>query len=735
MLVYGLADNNLEANLLTDLHEMASVPEADLTFVVLADRTPDYTDEELPGIGNWDTAKLLTVGPGLFTEVADLGELNMGDPAVLADFVGRAIPRYPADHYALILWNHGSIAGVGADDSHNDGLTVPEIVSGIRDGLAAAEVDRLDLLGFDACLMGAYEVAAALADFADYLIASEEVEPLDGWDYAAFDLLAAEPETATARRLGEEIVHRYVAASGPANPTVTLSLVDLSLAAELVTALDGLRAAAAPDMATLAPTIGRTRAAAPSFGSSPFPEEDFYMVDVGVFLQNLAEAGAPSLSDSAGDALAVYEEMIIASAAGEAATAATGLAIHFPPYPEYYYETWYLGTQAPVWPDFLAAYYTAGQEIPSDKRPSFAPIANQASHYFDEYGLSVEATFDAGAVENVVEAILYTGVVGDDGTITFIGEDQGLYQGTQAFGSNDLTVLLLDDGEDQALAYQDISFSEDLTIFVLDIPLAYYPPGTDTAYQDIILHLTYNANTGEFTEGFYLVNEFGTIGQFETDPTGLIVPWMLEWRPDGTFEWVLTSDVGLWADLPNLLYDFQPLDPGTPLYAELWVFDFGGNYDYASVETVIPAGEAAWASCTNDTWGFQISYPGEWQVWPPTSPDLACAYFDPASLTGLTADEAFGQAALTAEVYQGGDLADTLDFFEAQSSTREWVTVAAGEVLAFESARGEFGYRAYVIWLGPDPGDPALVVAAWGWVDDGLAARAERAAQSVVLFG
>jgi len=33
----------------------------------------------------------LTVTPGVFTEEADLGELNLGDPAVLTDFIDRGI--------------------------------------------------------------------------------------------------------------------------------------------------------------------------------------------------------------------------------------------------------------------------------------------------------------------------------------------------------------------------------------------------------------------------------------------------------------------------------------------------------------------------------------------------------------------------------------------------------------------------------------------------------------------
>jgi hypothetical protein len=45
--------------------------------------------------------------------VAELGETNTGDPAVLTDFATWAITTYPAQRYMLVIWNHGS----GWDDS------------------------------------------------------------------------------------------------------------------------------------------------------------------------------------------------------------------------------------------------------------------------------------------------------------------------------------------------------------------------------------------------------------------------------------------------------------------------------------------------------------------------------------------------------------------------------------------------------------------------------------------
>ena len=639
----------------------------------------------------------------------------MGDPQVLADFVARGITEYPADHYALILWDHGSIAGVGSDESSGDGLSVPEIAAAVRAGLDTAGTDRLDILGFDACLMAAFEVASAMPGLADYMVASEEVEPNDGWDYAAFDLLAAQPDTVTARSLGEQIVARYIATTAPGDPTVTMSLIDLSAMGDLVAALEGLNGAVAPEMATFAPVIGRGRSESPSFGGSPVPEEDFYMVDLGSLLQRLSTQ-EPPLGDAAAAALDAFDRAVVASDAGEAAAAATGMTIHFPPYPDYYYESWYRSIEAPVWPDFLAAYYTAGSEIPADKRPSFATIDNEASFYFDDFGLSVEAVFADGAVDNIVEAVLYTGVVGQDGTVTFVGQDQGLYEGTQAVASNDLTRLVLDDGQDQAYAYQDISFSEDLNLFILDVPLAYYAPGVAVGgsdYRDLTLKLTYDATTGEFTEGFYSADEFGTVSQFETDPEGLLVPWMLTWYPDGTVEWVQTTDVGLWANLPSLLYDFEKLDPGTALYAELYVFDFGGNSDFAAVETTVPAGEADWASCANAVWGFEVSYPADWFVWDSPTPDFDCAYFDPSSLEGLSEEEAFNQAGLTVEVYEGAALADVLDFLNSNAVLTEDATVAGLPGHALRVGPGRVGLphlpgAARVRSQRPHPGDRCL---------------------------
>ena len=47
-------------------------------------------------------------------------------------------------------------------------------------------------------------------------------------------------------------------------------------------------------------------------------------------------------------------------------------------------------------------------------------------------------------------------------------------------------------------------------------------------------------------------------------------------------------DVGLFADLSNLQYNFERLDPGTSLLVELSVTDYGGNTDAVSTVVEVP---------------------------------------------------------------------------------------------------------------------------------------------------
>jgi clostripain len=92
----------------------------------------------------------------------------MGDAETLKKFIRFCKANYPAANYALDLWNHGlGVAKKGAGETNNipdKGICVD--FSNGQDYLYTAELtdfltseDSVDLIGFDACLMGSIEIA------------------------------------------------------------------------------------------------------------------------------------------------------------------------------------------------------------------------------------------------------------------------------------------------------------------------------------------------------------------------------------------------------------------------------------------------------------------------------------------------------------------------------------------------------------------------------------------------
>ena len=191
VLTFEIADTNLEPFMMEDVEEMGRVgSRPGFNLISFVDRAEGYTDTSVLGIPDWTGAKLLEIEPGgSATELYDYGPINTGDPSVLAGFISESIKAYPAAHYSLIISDHGaSWPGVGGDESaDHDSLTLAELDQAIGAGLAEAGVDKLDLLGFDACLMATFEVASTMAAHADRMVASQELEPGHGWDYTSLE--------------------------------------------------------------------------------------------------------------------------------------------------------------------------------------------------------------------------------------------------------------------------------------------------------------------------------------------------------------------------------------------------------------------------------------------------------------------------------------------------------------------------------------------------------------------
>lgn len=181
ILLYSAADNDLKDFMLEDVNETESVGSDSYTNLVA-----QVDQGRGKGAARYLLQKDENMGEITSPVVEDLGPVNMSDPKNLADFVEWGMKTYPAENYMVILSDHGDgWKGALQDWTHDGWMSLPQI----REGLAEAQQRtgrKIDVLGFDACLMASTEVAHELKDTADYLVASEETEAAEGWNYTKF---------------------------------------------------------------------------------------------------------------------------------------------------------------------------------------------------------------------------------------------------------------------------------------------------------------------------------------------------------------------------------------------------------------------------------------------------------------------------------------------------------------------------------------------------------------------
>lgn len=199
VLLYMDADNNLEPAMMIDLMEAAQVGSSEsVKIFALIDRTKGYSSDRLLNLPDFSTAKFVEVQKGRLRQIADWGEVDMADPKTLERFVDEGLAQAKGKRVKLVMSNHGGgwLPGWVDEDNGGEDMSQQEM-AGALTGLARRH-GRFEVLTFDACLMGNLETAYALRDTAKYLIASEELVPGLGFDYAAgLGALAANPKMST----------------------------------------------------------------------------------------------------------------------------------------------------------------------------------------------------------------------------------------------------------------------------------------------------------------------------------------------------------------------------------------------------------------------------------------------------------------------------------------------------------------------------------------------------------
>lgn len=218
VLIYLDAEGNLEESGVDNMLEMEAMGVGERARVLVQmDRGPDYDerDGDWQGTHRYEVGKTGVAGDGdtlSSNMLEDLGESNMGDPQTLVDFLNWGVKTAPADHYLVIMWNHGAAwDGVAWDHTPvEDHLSLTELNAALDQARRESNLDAWDIVYFDACVMGAIEVAHAVGDTARYVIASEELVPGAGGSYTA--LMEALQETTAVSPT--ELAGRLVKAFG-----------------------------------------------------------------------------------------------------------------------------------------------------------------------------------------------------------------------------------------------------------------------------------------------------------------------------------------------------------------------------------------------------------------------------------------------------------------------------------------------------------------------------------------
>lgn len=212
ILVYMAADNNLAGAALADLAEVKKATGSPSVTVLV--------QLDLKG----DQARRYRISNGRSIEVAALGQINSASPAAMTDFLTWAKQTSTADRTVLVLWDHGS--GWSLQDGlakttskqvyamlSDDGSSAPLLANvRIRSAIEQSGIS-LDVLGFDGCNMGTIEAMYEFRNLAPILIASQELEPVAGWDYTAvLSALSVQPGQ-SAESFAAAIVDSYRASA------------------------------------------------------------------------------------------------------------------------------------------------------------------------------------------------------------------------------------------------------------------------------------------------------------------------------------------------------------------------------------------------------------------------------------------------------------------------------------------------------------------------------------------
>jgi len=263
-------------------------------------------------------------------------EVSMGAPDTLSYFLNYAHSNYSAEDFALILWDHGNgpLIGYGKDMLHeDDSLTLLEMKEALNSSPFSGE-DKLAWVGFDACLMSSVELACIWQQHADYLIASQEIEPSFGWNYSFLQQLSKLDTPNLAGEITKNYMNsclEYYKKRNYDQRDTTLACMDLSAIDPLKSAIEALFKKATANVQNEYKELVASRVNTRALGRATTGSE-YDLIDLADMTEQL-KGKYPNEATAVAEAI---KKLVVHNVTNT--TGCCGLSIYYPFYNKQYYE-------------------------------------------------------------------------------------------------------------------------------------------------------------------------------------------------------------------------------------------------------------------------------------------------------------------------------------------------------------------------------------------------------------
>lgn len=553
--------------------------------------------------------------------------------AQLSDFIIWSVENYPAEHYMIVISDHGGgWHGIAFDEtSENDPITMQELEEALQISTEATGVEKFDVVAFDACLMGQLEVYNLLAPYAMYTIAAQEPIPGAGWEYVTPLTALTENPGMSAPEFGEIIAdsfYTYYTEYMQGYDKFDLHVIDLSQIGAVNEALDGFVSAVSEDPESAIEAIGYARDA--SFTAAD-GEPEYASVDLqGFMVQMQSYSDNPAIQEAA---QAVIDAVEAAQLHGIASpiTDVNGVAVYFPANLDDYtlgnnnekYVEQVGGTMG-SWISFLDMFYGTASVVYAPEQTGLdmtivgvVPADYSASVYdppvviFESDGSGIVDMQFYAAVEDedglwfIVDASpLELGGVTEDGeAVAPYPEGPSI---TEFQWNVEMPIGIDENGNSEILVFDsDADNPDQVTVEGI------YRPRNG---QETDAYAVFDLETSQMVAVFgYQESEVGSaIGELSMDAGDTFEPYYQFLDEEGEVEYIPSGTELLITDQP-ITFQYVPAPDGN-YELTIWLEDIAGNVAYDTAVFAIDNSEldTNWSGFKDISTGISFLYPWSW---------------------------------------------------------------------------------------------------------------------------